>query len=58
MFKTGIYKLKDTRIKAKLFRKPLKKVSITLYDKILSEPNADELAERNCETPWQASKLG
>lgn len=46
MIKTGIYTLDDIRTQAKLCRKPLKTVSITLYDKILSEPNADELAER------------
>lgn len=47
MIKTGIYKLQDIQLKSfTLFRKELKNVSITLYDQIIQESNADELAER------------
>ena len=47
MIKRGITKAKDILSKSITpFRKELKNVSITLYDQIIKEPNADELAER------------
>jgi hypothetical protein len=47
MIKTGIYNIQDVGSKGfTLFRKELKNVSITLYDTVIQEPNADELAER------------
>lgn len=47
MLKIGIYKVQDIETKGStLIRKEPKNVTITLYNKIVQEPNADELAER------------
>ncbi|MGD0466146.1 MAG: hypothetical protein ABSA84_05570 [Gammaproteobacteria bacterium] len=46
MIKTGITNVKNISLGATIFRKELKNISITLYDQILDEINADALAER------------
>lgn len=49
MIKTGIYELVQVKQGFKFFKGLFggeKKLSITLYDQILNEPNAEELAER------------
>ena len=47
MFKTGITHIRDIHSKGLTpFRKTFKNVSITLYDQILNEPDAEVLAER------------
>lgn len=47
MIKTGIYAVDDIcKRDSTFFRKDLKNVSIILYDKVIQEANADELAER------------
>lgn len=46
MIKTGIHKLEFFKNNTTLFRKELKNVSITLYDQVFKEAEADYLAER------------